>query len=93
MNRRTPSRQRDSHPTATDVSFPAYPSSSPTPASTLPLTPDQIAAIDPGDIALPSDVEAADALGMQKEQLTAEIRDEERQRHPDAPMDDENPRE
>jgi len=73
----------------TDASFTDYPPSSHAHA----LSPGQISLIEPGDLALPSDSEAAEALGMQLGQLSDEIRDEERQRHPEVPMNDEDPRE
>jgi hypothetical protein len=51
------------------------------------LSADQIPPIDAEERALPSDVEAAEALGIDQQELSDEIREEERQRHPDAQGD------
>lgn len=65
--------------------YPAYPVSPRIPMDeSAALTSDQIPPTEPGERALPSDAEAAEALGVGKQELSEEIREEERQRHPAA---------
>lgn len=68
--------------------YPAYPVSARTPVDeSAALTPDQIPSLDAEDRALPSDAEAAEALGVGQHELSDEIREEERQRNPGAEAD------
>lgn len=90
MNKRTPTRPHGLHQPMLDSSITAYLPS--TEGHSQALAPEQIPLIDATDLVLPSAAEAAEALGMQQGKLTDEIRDEERQRHPEVPMNDQNPR-
>ena len=68
--------------------FPAYPVSPRVPVDESPaLNEDQIPPTEAEERALPSDVETAEALGVGQQELSDEIREEERQRHSDAQGD------
>lgn len=94
MHKRTPPRSATGPATrsipARRRPYPAYPVSAGTSADDREaLAPDQIPLADAAEFALPSDAEAAEALGVGQRELSDEIREEERQRHPDAQADDE----
>lgn len=66
---------------------PGYPVSVPDGDEPSMLSPEQIPVADSEDRALPSDVEVAEALGVDAHELSDEIRDVERQRHADVQGD------
>ena len=64
--------------------FPGYPISRRVAADESPaLSPEQIPLTDMEELDLPNDAETAEALGLGRQELSDEIIEEERQRHPD----------
>ncbi len=91
MQKRTPLRQPAQKIRPQVDSYAAYPVSEREPVDRSPaLSPQQIVPTEEADEALPSDNEAAEALGMDEVSLHEDIREEERQRHPDVHGEDED---
>ena len=64
--------------------FPGYPISPRVPVDeSTALSPEQIPLTELDEQDLPSDAEAAEALGLGRQELSDDISEEERQRHPD----------
>jgi len=66
--------------------FPAYPFSPPASEAVSPPTPDELPVADVADPG-PTDGESAEALGLSEADYQAEVSDEEFQRHPLSPDD------
>lgn len=91
MKRRTPLRHSTNEASLTSAAYPDYPVSPRIPADESPqLTPQQIPLVEDADADLPTDMEVAEALGIDESELHEDIQDEERQRHPDVHGDDED---
>ena len=73
------------------ASFPAYPVSSPVSGDDSPaLSPQRIPVEEAVDMALPTEAETAEALGLGASDLREEILEEEHQRHADSPGDEDD---
>ena len=91
MKRRTPIRNLTNEASirgAASVGYPASPYTSDD--ESRQLSPHQIPLVEDDDTDLPSDMEVAEALGIDELELHKDIHDEERQRHPDVHGDDED---
>lgn len=91
MKRRTPLRNLTNEASLRFAACLDYPESAHRgDDASRPLAPQQIPLIEDADGDLPSDMEVAEALGLDEDELHHDIQDEERQRHPDVHGDDED---
>jgi hypothetical protein len=85
---RTPKKHRTPVRQSTTLANPPSRTSALDPDDSIQLSAEQIPVLEASDLDIPSEIESAEALGFDENELHAEIRSEELQRHPDAHDDD-----